>query len=145
MDSPTVDAILSQVIGEAYPPTFGAAGKPERLARRWIVRFARPVDAQQVPDLVGRLVSSAREKLRVAYAASVSASALEACVPLVSIIVFDERYAIVTTEFPEPKIAVGDTAAIGQIGVLQNLDSEWHIEDLQGLPRHRWFFLRARE
>jgi hypothetical protein len=143
MESEMIECILSQMVGAAYPPGQPVAQKSGRLVRRWLVRFTAPVDATRASTLATRLTSSAYQKLQSAYATSVPAAALEASTPSVSIAVFDERYAMVMTEFPEPGIAVGDAAAICQIGVLQDLDREWPIEELQGFPRRLWFFLRC--
>jgi hypothetical protein len=78
-----------------------------------------------------------------AYGEFFSRERLENARPEYRLIRVDERHLVVRMKFAGRERTVGDEDAISQIGFLRRLDRAIRIDDLQGLPRARWFFFRV--
>jgi hypothetical protein len=132
---------ISELVGEAYPIAVALDGG--RLRRNWI---ARTVDVLPDEATLGKLQrffeDEAIASIRTAYSSSVTAEAISAALPSVQLVRLDDRHLIVRTEFAGPDLAVGSSAVISQLEVLQAVDHQIRLDDLQGLPWDFWFFLR---
>lgn len=134
-------AFISELVGEAYPVAVALDGG--RLRRNWI---ARTVDVLPDEPTLGTLQrffeDEAIASIRTAYSSSVTAEALSVALPSVQLLRLDDHHLIIRTEFAGPDFAVGSSAVISQLEVLQAVDSQMRLDDLQGLPWDYWFFLR---
>lgn len=132
---------ISELVGDAYPVAVALDGG--RLRRNWIARAVDVLPDEAALSELQRVVEDeAIASIRAAYSSSVSAEALAGALPSVRLVRLDDRHLIVQTEFAGPDLAVGSSAAISQLEVLQAVDQQIRLDDLQGLPWDFWFFLR---
>ena len=115
---------------------------PGRLHRDWVVRGATPLAPQRATQLAAKLVAGVVANIRASVANDTPEAAIERNLPVIVITPFDEVHAVVSIDFGGPEIAVGDSAVIAQYGALTQLDQEWRIVELQGLPARAWPFFR---
>lgn len=133
--------VLNDVDGRSYPVAedVGAGW----LSRDWVVRTAVPLpDDEALRALGARLGDAVFASILDAYGELVSRERLENARPEYRLIRVDECHLVVRMKFAGRERTVGDEDAISQIGFLQRLDRVLRIDDLQGLPRALWFFLR---
>ena len=132
---------ISELVGGAYPVAVALDGG--RLRRNWIARTVDVLpDEATLSKLQRDFEDEAIASIRTAYSSSVTAEALSIALPSVQLVRFDDRHLIVRTEFAGPDLAVGSSAVISQLEVLQSVDQQMPFDDLQGLPWDCWFFLR---
>ena len=134
-------SLISDLVGEAYPVAVALEGG--RLRRNWIARTVDILPGEVTLDRLQRfLEDDAIASIRAAYSSSVAAEALSAASPSVRLVRLDDRHLVIRTEFAGPEIAVGSSAVISQLDVLQAVDQRMRLDDLQGRPWDCWFFLR---
>ena len=134
-------SFISELVGQAYPIAVALEGG--RLRRNWIARTVDVLPDEVTLDKLQRIVEDeAITSIRAAYSSSVTEEALAAALPSVKLVRLDDRHLIVRTDFAGPDLAVGGSAVISQLDVLQSVDHQMHLDDLQGLPWDCWFFLR---
>jgi hypothetical protein len=133
--------VLDDIVAQSYPiaEDVGAGW----LRRDWVVRTAVPLPEEEALRALGaRLGDDVFASILDAYGELVSRERLESARPEYRLIRVDERHLVVRMKFAGHERSMGDEAAISQIGFLQRLDRALRIDDLQGLPRALWFFLR---
>jgi hypothetical protein len=134
--------LVSELVGEVFPVAL-PVGRG-RLRRNWVLRVAAQLPSD--PDL-DRLANDAEEQafaaIRQAYGSSVPEDQLRANRPAVRIARLGASHLIVRVEFCDTEASVGDSAAISQWLVLQEVDRVLRLEDLQGLPCELWFQIRS--
>lgn len=134
--------VLNDVVGRSYPiaEDVGAGW----LRREWVVRTAVPLpEADALRALGARLGDDVFASILDAYGELFSRERLESARPEYRLIRVDDHHLVVRMRFAGRERVVGDEDAIAQIGFLQGLDRVLRIDDLQGLPRALWFFLRT--
>lgn len=135
------NALISEIVGNAYPTAVTKAG---RASRNWIARTEAPLPGQPVlTESQRRLEEEAFAAIEAAYRTPATTDQLKAARPTIVLFRLDDNHLVIRTEFAVGQVAVSDSAAISQWGVILSLNRELKFEELQGLPCHYWFPLRA--
>lgn len=137
------EKLLSDLVGDAYPPIRPSANSEERFVRRWVIRSKDPVpEGIALEHLRVKILAIAEAAIASAYAGSVPEERLNRAMPGIRLACVDPNHCVVEVEVPAPPNAFGDEAGIGTWASLRAIDSFIGIVDLQGLPRRLWFQLR---
>jgi hypothetical protein len=135
-------AIISELVGEAYPPVVALDGG--RLRRNWIARTVNALpDNATLSEMAKALEEDAFTRIATAYSSAATPEELSRARASVCLLRLDDHHLVVRIEFAGPEHSVGDAAAISQWGVLEAIDRQIRLDELQGLPCDHWFPLRA--
>jgi hypothetical protein len=138
------DKLISDLVGASYAPGIVSG---IRMRRDWIVRSVDLLpDDLAIAEMQSAIVESVFRILVDAYSSSVTTEEMGNIKPAVQLVRLDDLHLLVRIESAAPSASIADDITIVHCGVLQRLDRKIEIDDLQGLPASRWFFLTlARE
>ena len=136
---PSVDIYARKLTGDAYPRAEEFPDVPAFL-RKWILRLGTSLPSDHALETAIRSFElSARRD--IARAAGVS---IELVQPLTSVtgVRLDEHHLVLEIVCPSSAAKLGDAAAIATWNTLRAADTQWQMEDLQGIPKTYWSFAR---
>lgn len=136
------EEIRRTLVGLSYPQVVDIG--IGRLRRYWVLRTGTPLpNTSELVVIQRRLQNGICERLRSLYSGTVNTSDLESALPVIVLSTLDEHHLVVRIDFAAPSRSVGDSAGISQWGVLQDLQTYLQIDDIQGIPKRFWFFMKT--
>jgi hypothetical protein len=140
------DGYVAQFAAHCWPPIVPVEDHLDRVRRSWVLRLARPLSPDVDVKAVGQRVEErARNQIVEALGSYYSDHELELSFPLVKLVVVDPMHVLAHIVTRQPEKDITDAGMIAMTQVLRGLDTEWGIEDLQGIPKRFWLLLASVE
>jgi hypothetical protein len=132
---------MGQVVRRSYPTPEDISAIPTAFRRRWVLRLGKKVPSGEA--LESALKTFERSVRRTIADALGIPDGLEHPVPAASAVRIDDHHLVIAIDCPGPASQedMGDAAAIATFGILRAADQQWHLEDLQGIPKRYWYWL----
>jgi hypothetical protein len=134
--------LIEQLAGYSTPLRIPIDGDNRREQRNWIVRHARvPVGFNPDAESVWLSKEAALAIANARAARGLPVQDLEPHVPLVSLMLVDDRHLVVTVTTIRLEDDEAHEYLVAASAALSVLDKRAPIEDIQGIPRRFWRFL----
>ena len=135
----TIDSVLiERLAAHATPSRLPVAGDPKREQRSWVVRLVRDLprnwNAEQASDRLSKDAESAVVAARTVRGMSAAVDVI----PIVRVVVVDERHVIVNVSTVRLEEDNAHDYLVAASGALAALDVELPVDDIQGIPRRFW-------
>ena len=135
----TIDSVLiEQLAAYSTPSRLPVAGDPMREQRSWVVRLVRDIPQNWMAEHASDRLSKTAESAVVAARTARGLSATVDVIPIVRVVVVDERHVIVNVSTVKLEEDDAHDYLVAASGALAALDVELPLDDIQGIPRRFW-------
>lgn len=135
----TIDSVvMERLAAHSTPSRLPVTGDPKREQRSWVVRLVRDLPRNWSAERVSGRLGKDAESAVVAARAVRGMSAPVDAIPIVRLVVVDERHVIVNVSTVRLEEDDAHDYLVAASGALAALDMELPLDDIQGIPRRFW-------